>query len=132
MANEPIYKVIFQNANQVFEVFARQIYQSEMWGFIEVEEFVFGERSEEVGDATRAFIRAILQYTDIERDPSLYIDPVESRSKDFFTQLLFTYKVNPRTALYLGYSDNYQGNSQVDMTQLNRTAFFKIGYAWVP
>lgn len=45
MANQAVYKVIFQNNNQVFEVFARQIYQSEMWGFIEVEEFVFGERS---------------------------------------------------------------------------------------
>ena len=45
MANQPVYKVIFQNNNQVFEVFARQIYQSDMWGFVEVEEFVFGERS---------------------------------------------------------------------------------------
>ncbi len=45
MANQPVYKVIFQNGSQVFEVFARQIYQSDMWGFIEVEEFVFGERS---------------------------------------------------------------------------------------
>jgi hypothetical protein len=45
MATQPIYKVIFHNNNQVFEVFARQIYQSDMWGFIEVEEFVFGERS---------------------------------------------------------------------------------------
>ena len=50
MASEPVYKVIFQNANQVFEVFARQIYQSDMWGFIEVEEFVFGERSKIVVD----------------------------------------------------------------------------------
>jgi hypothetical protein len=46
MANQPVYKVIFHNNNQVFEVFARQIYQSDMWGFIEVEEFVFGERSQ--------------------------------------------------------------------------------------
>lgn len=50
MSNEPVYKVIFQNGSQVFEVFARQIYQSEMWGFIEVEEFVFGERSQIVVD----------------------------------------------------------------------------------
>ena len=50
MANEPVYKVIFQNGNQVFEIFARQIYQSDMWGFIEVEEFVFGERSQIVVD----------------------------------------------------------------------------------
>jgi hypothetical protein len=50
MASQSIYKVIFQNGNQVFEVFARQIYQSDMWGFIEVEEFVFGERSKIVVD----------------------------------------------------------------------------------
>ena len=50
MSNQPVYKVIFQNGSQVFEVFARQIYQSDMWGFIEVEEFVFGERSKIVVD----------------------------------------------------------------------------------
>ena len=50
MASQPIYKAIFQNGNQVVEVFARQIYQSDMWGFIEVEEFVFGERSKIVVD----------------------------------------------------------------------------------
>lgn len=46
MASNPVYKVIFQNGNQVVELFARQIYQSDMWGFIEVEEFLFGERSQ--------------------------------------------------------------------------------------
>ena len=50
MSQEPVYKVIFQNGNQLFEIFARQIYQSDMWGFIEVEEFVFGERSQIVVD----------------------------------------------------------------------------------
>jgi hypothetical protein len=50
MATHPVYKVIFQNGKQMFEVFARQIYQSDMWGFIEVEEFVFGERSQIVVD----------------------------------------------------------------------------------
>lgn len=45
MPSNPVYKVIFQNGNQVVEIFARQIYQSDMWGFIEVEELLFGERS---------------------------------------------------------------------------------------
>ena len=49
MAN-PIYKVIFLNQNQVFELYARAIYQSEMYGFIEVEEFVFGEKAQLVVD----------------------------------------------------------------------------------
>lgn len=41
----PIYKVIFLNQGQVFEMYAKQIYQSDLWGFLEVEEFVFGERT---------------------------------------------------------------------------------------
>ena len=44
MASQSVYKVIFQNGNQVFEVFARQIYQSDMWGFVEIEELVLGGR----------------------------------------------------------------------------------------
>ena len=43
---QPIYKVIFQNQGKVYEVYARQIFQSDMWGFIEIEEFIFGERSQ--------------------------------------------------------------------------------------
>ena len=57
MSNQPVYKVIFQNGNQVFEVFARQIYQSDMWGFIEVEEFVFGERSQILVDPSEEKLR---------------------------------------------------------------------------
>jgi hypothetical protein len=43
MSSGPIYKVIFLNQNKVFEVYAKAIYQSEMYGFVEVEDFVFGE-----------------------------------------------------------------------------------------
>lgn len=50
MANEPYYKIIFKNQNEVYEIYARHIFQSDMWGFIEVEKFVFGERSQIVVD----------------------------------------------------------------------------------
>ena len=58
MTNQSVYKVIFQNNQQVFEVFARQIYQSDMWGFIEVEEFVFGERSQILVDPSEEKLKA--------------------------------------------------------------------------
>jgi hypothetical protein len=45
MSNTPIYKVIFYNQGQIYEIYARQIYQSDLYGFIEVEELVFGEKS---------------------------------------------------------------------------------------
>lgn len=44
--SEPIYKVIFHNQNEVYEIYARHVYQSDMYGFIEIEELVFGERSQ--------------------------------------------------------------------------------------
>ncbi len=50
MAKRQIYKVVFYNKDQVYEVFARQIYQSDLYGFIEIEEIIFGERSQLVVD----------------------------------------------------------------------------------
>ncbi len=80
---------------------------------------------------TRAFLRLILQYTEIERDPSLYFDAVDAKTEDLFTQFLFTYKINPQTALYLGYSDNQFADDTFDMTRTDRTFFMKLGYALV-
>ncbi|MFL0795896.1 MAG: DUF1820 family protein [Cellvibrionaceae bacterium] len=48
--SDPIYRVIFANQDKVYEVYAKAIYQSEMYGFIEVEEFIFGERSQMIVD----------------------------------------------------------------------------------
>lgn len=82
MATIPIYKVIFLNQNQVYEVYAREIYQSEMYGFIEVEEFVFGERTQmlvdpaeeklksEFAGVKRSFIpmHAIIRIDEVEKE----------------------------------------------------------------
>ncbi|MEM7356503.1 MAG: hypothetical protein AAF657_37150, partial [Acidobacteriota bacterium] len=81
----------------------------------------------------RTFFRAIFQLTDITREPSLFVDSddIEPETEQLFSQLLFSYKVNPRTVLFLGYSDNYRGDQDVGLTQENRALFLKIGYAWV-
>ncbi len=50
MAAEPIYKVIFFNQGQIYEIYARSVYQSDLFGFLEVEEFVFGERTQVIVD----------------------------------------------------------------------------------
>ena len=80
---------------------------------------------------TRAFVRLILQYTRIERDPSLYTEPVDAQSEHLFSQFLFTYKINPQTALYVGYSDNQVADDEFDLTRVDRTLFMKVGYAFV-
>jgi hypothetical protein len=79
----------------------------------------------------RTFARAIVQYTDIDRDPGLYISPVSEKTRALFTQLLFSYKINPQTVLFIGYSDNHLGFKGIDITRTNRTFFLKLGYALV-
>lgn len=50
MASDPIYKVIFFNQGQVYEMYARSVYQSDLLGFLEVEDFLFGERTQVIVD----------------------------------------------------------------------------------
>ncbi len=80
----------------------------------------------------RSFVRAILQYRDLERDPELYAEPVEAREQRLFSQFLFSYRLNPQTVAYLGYSDVQQGNDRIDLQRAERTFFVKLGYAWLP
>lgn len=79
----------------------------------------------------RTFVRAILQYTHINSNTQLYLTPVDPLVKTLFTQFLISYKINPRTVLFLGYSDNHLGMKGYDLTRTDRTFFLKIGYALV-
>lgn len=65
MAVEPIYKVIFLNRGQIYEVFVRGIYQSEMYGFIEIEEIIFGERNKVVVDPAEEKLKS--EFTGVKR-----------------------------------------------------------------
>ncbi|MBU2708402.1 DUF1820 family protein [Zooshikella marina] len=47
---KPIFRVTFLNQGKVYEVYVKQIFQSDLYGFIEIEEFIFGERSQLVVD----------------------------------------------------------------------------------
>jgi hypothetical protein len=81
--------------------------------------------------SVRSFVRGVLQYQDVERNPALFDFPVPSSSEQLFSQLLFSYKLNPQTVFFLGYSDAHLGVGQIDLTQTDRTFFAKIGYAWI-
>jgi hypothetical protein len=45
-----IYKVTFVNQGKIYEVYARKVSHGNLFGFIEIEELVFGERSSVVLD----------------------------------------------------------------------------------
>ncbi|MEN9501695.1 MAG: hypothetical protein RI964_980 [Pseudomonadota bacterium] len=48
--NERIYRISFVNQDKVYEIFARQVYESDLYGFVVVEEIVFGTQSSVVID----------------------------------------------------------------------------------
>ncbi len=77
----------------------------------------------------RTFLRAILQFENYKFDPDLYFFPRNPRYQHLFSQILFSYTINPQTVLFIGYSDDHFGFQGVNLTQNNRTAFIKIGYA---
>jgi hypothetical protein len=79
----------------------------------------------------RTLVRVILQYSNVTRNPALYLTRMAAESRDVFAQLLFSYKVNAQTALYFGYVSGASATDQATLTQTNRTVFGKVSYAWL-
>tara|TARA_Y200000002_G_scaffold362376_1_gene349378 strand:- start:175 stop:507 length:333 start_codon:yes stop_codon:yes gene_type:complete len=55
--NQQVYRVFFQNQGQIYEVYARNIYQSELYGFVEIEDYTFGNKSQVVIDPSEEKLR---------------------------------------------------------------------------
>ena len=101
--SDPIFRIAFYNQNEIYEVYARQIYQSEMYGFIEVEEFVFGERSQVVVDpgeerlkqqftgVTRSYIpmHSIIRIDEVEKEGVGKISEVKAGNVSAFPTMPF-------------------------------------------
>ncbi|RPI13642.1 MAG: DUF1820 family protein [Lysobacterales bacterium] len=53
-----LYKVVFHNQGKVYELYARKVGHGGLFGFVEVEELIFGERSAVVVDPSEEKIKA--------------------------------------------------------------------------
>ncbi len=58
MSKRRIYKVIFHNQGRVYEVYAKSVSQSGLFGFVEIEELVFGTRASLVLDPADEQLKA--------------------------------------------------------------------------
>lgn len=67
MQKKTLYKVIFHNQGKIFEIYAKSVHQGAMFGFIEIEQLVFGEKT------------------------SLVVDPSEENLKSEFGEVIRTY-----------------------------------------
>lgn len=67
MTDKTLYRITFSFMESVYEIYAHKIFESEIFGFLEVEDFVFGETT------------------------SLVVDPAEERLKIEFSGVKRTY-----------------------------------------
>ncbi len=80
----------------------------------------------------RQFLRLIMSYSDIDRNPDNYIDTVDAESQDLGWQLLYSYKINPLTKFFIGFSDtSFNDDSLVRLTSAEQSVFMKFSYAWL-
>ncbi|WIO74590.1 DUF1820 family protein [Porticoccaceae bacterium LTM1] len=94
MSKAPIYRVSFLNQGEVYEVYCRHVYQSDLWGFLEIEEFVFGEHTQMIVDPAeeklktefatvkRSFIpmHAIVRIDEVEKEGAVKITEAKPNS----------------------------------------------------
>ena len=78
-------------------------------------------------------IRLNVQYTHINRTPGLYLQPEDYADSESYvqTQLLYSYKVNPQTLIYVGYGDFGLDTAESNgYRRTDRQVFAKFSYAW--
>jgi hypothetical protein len=97
MSNKTLYKIVFVSQGQVYEVYAREVSHGGLFGFIEVEELVFGERS------------------------SVVVDPSEERIKSEFENVKRTYL--PMHSIIRIDEVEKQGTSKISKVEGNVTQF---------
>jgi len=72
----------------------------------------------------RQRLRLSVQGSEVERDQHLYTRPVNQRARDVAAQLLYSYKLNPRSAVYAGYSHGAFADDRIDaLFDSNRSVF---------
>jgi hypothetical protein len=78
----------------------------------------------------RSFVRAIGQYVSTDREPALYRSTVTRESATFSGSVLFAYKLNWQSVLFLGYGDDRELSDREQLEQAGRQFFIKMSYAF--
>lgn len=61
MSKKSLFKVVFMSQGQVYEIYARSVGHGDMFGFVAVEELVFGEKTTLVVDPSEEKIKTEFQ-----------------------------------------------------------------------
>lgn len=65
MATPHLYRISFMNQGQVYEIYARAISHASLLGFVEIEQLVFGEKTQVIVDPSEERLKT--EFEDVER-----------------------------------------------------------------
>lgn len=100
MTSKRLYKIIFVSQGEVYEIYARAVGHGALFGFVEVEQLVFGERS------------------------SVVVDPSEEKIKSQFAGVIRTYL--PMHAIIRIDEVEKQGASKISKLEGGNVAQFPV------
>jgi hypothetical protein len=81
----------------------------------------------------RQRVRLTVQASNVDKDPTLYERPVNRHARNIGAQLIYSYKVNPRTAVYAGGTlGGFLDDDNRELFASTRGVFIKLSYGWQP
>lgn len=65
MSKKSLYRITFANQEVIYEIYAHKVCESEMFGFLEIEDFVFGENTSLVVDPSEERLK--MEFNSVKR-----------------------------------------------------------------
>jgi hypothetical protein len=90
MVKKNLYRVVFMSQGKVYEIYAREVGQGALFGFIEVEQLVFGERTTVVVDPSEEKIKSEFEHvtrTYLPMHSIIRIDEVDKQGASKISKL---------------------------------------------
>jgi hypothetical protein len=90
MSGKNLYKIVFMSQGQVYEIYARSVSHGALFGFVEVEKLVFGERSSVVVDPSEEKIKSEFEHvkrTYLPMHSIIRIDEVDKQGTSKISKL---------------------------------------------
>lgn len=90
MSKKNLFRVVFMSQGQVYEIYAREVGHGAMFGFIEIEQLVFGERTTLVVDPSEEKIKSEFEHvtrTYLPMHSIIRIDEVEKQGTSKISKL---------------------------------------------
>ncbi len=80
MSDQPIFRIVFINGGKTYEIYAKSVYQGDLYGFVCVEQLLFNNRSSVVVDPSEEKLKSEfsgVKRTQIPMHSVIRIDEVE-------------------------------------------------------